>query len=82
MWAQLQRRGAQAQVLTLEASAALAGAALACVYATSAEYDAALIAERRAAGIYGPRRYRRPLLASVAGLAAGIAVIALVIAVL
>ena len=52
---------------------------MACVYSSSAEYDAALIAERRAAGVYGPRRYRRQRLATVAGLAAGIAVIALLI---
>ena len=63
----------------LEAYAAHAGAAMACVYSSSAEYDAALIAERRAAGVYGPRRYRRQRLATVAGLAAGLAVIALLI---
>lgn len=63
----------------LEAYAAHAGAAMACVYSSSAEFDAALIAERRAAGIYGPRRYRRRQLATVAGLAAGLAVLALFI---
>ncbi len=46
--------GPHADLLALEANAA--GAALACVYSTSAEFDAALIAERRAAGVYGPRR--------------------------
>ena len=45
-----------AAVVALEAYAARAGAALACAYSTSAEYDAALIAERRAAGVYGPKR--------------------------
>jgi len=45
-------------VLALEAYAARAGVALACVYSSSAEYDDALIAERRAAGVYGPRRHR------------------------
>ena len=40
----------------LEAYAERAGDALACAYSSSAEFDAALIAERRAAGIYGPRR--------------------------
>jgi hypothetical protein len=63
----------------LKAYAAHAGAAMACVYSSSAEFDAALIAERRAAGIYGPRRYRRRRLATVAGLAAGLAVLALFI---
>lgn len=63
----------------LEAYAAHAGAAMACVYSSSAEYDAALIAERRAAGVYGPRRYRRQQLATAAGIAAGLAVLALFI---
>jgi hypothetical protein len=35
-------------VLALEAYAEHAGAALACAYSSSAEFDAALIAERRA----------------------------------
>jgi hypothetical protein len=61
------RTGADA----LEAYALSAGAALACAYSNSAEYDAALIAERRAAGIYGPRRHRRRIWATAAGLAAG-----------
>ena len=56
--ASLAKRGPAADQL-LEAYAAHAGAAMACVYSSSAEYDAALIAERRAAGVYGPRRYRR-----------------------
>jgi hypothetical protein len=64
---------------TLEAYAERAGAALACAYANSAEFDAALIAERRAAGIYGPRRHRRQLLATAAGMAVGLAVVAYLI---
>jgi hypothetical protein len=43
-----------AAVVTLEAYAERAGAALACAYSSSAEYDAALIPERRAAGPTGP----------------------------
>jgi hypothetical protein len=62
-------------VLALEAYAERAGAALACAYSSSAEYDAALIAERRAAGVYGPRRHLRQRLAIVGGIAAGLAVI-------
>ena len=62
-------------VVTLEAYAERAGTALACVYSSSAEYDAALIAERRAAGAYGPRRHRRQRLAVATGIAAGLAVI-------
>ncbi len=68
-----------AQVLALEAYAARAGAAMACAYSSSAEYDAALIAERRAAGVYGPRRHRKQRLATAAGIVAGLAVILLLI---
>ena len=68
-----------AAVVALEAYAARAGAALACAYSSSAEYDAALIAERRAAGVYGPRRHRRQRLATAAGIAAGLAVIVFLI---
>jgi hypothetical protein len=67
--------GADAQILALEAYAARAGAAMACVYSSSAEFDAALIAERRAAGVYGPRRHRSQRLAAAAGIAAALAVI-------
>jgi len=69
-----------AAVLALEAYAQRAGAALACAYSSSAEYDAALIAERRAAGVYGPKRHRKQMLISAAGLAAGLAVIIFLIA--
>jgi hypothetical protein len=59
----------------LEAYALSAGAALACAYSNSAEFDAALIAERRAAGIYGPRRHRRRIWATAVGLAGFAAVV-------
>jgi hypothetical protein len=68
-----------AQVLALEAYAARAGAAMACVYSSSDEFDAALIAERRAAGVYGPRRHRKHMLTTAAGVAAGLAVLLLLI---
>jgi hypothetical protein len=68
-----------AQVLALEAYAERAGAAMACAYSSSDEFDAALIAERRAAGVYGPRRHRKHILATSAGIAAGLAVILLLI---
>jgi hypothetical protein len=64
-------------LLMLAANAA--GASLACVYSSSDEFDAALIAERRAAGIYGPKRRRKQMLITTAGIAAGLAVIALLI---
>jgi hypothetical protein len=66
---------AEAAVLALEARAERAGAALACAYSSSAEFDAALIAERRAAGIYGPKRHRKQMLVTAAGVAAGLAII-------
>jgi hypothetical protein len=65
--------------MTLEAYAARAGAALACAYSSSAEFDAALIAERRAAGVYGPRRRRKQILVTAVGVVAGLAVVALLI---
>jgi len=46
----------------LEDNAARAGFAFACCYATAAEYEAELIAARRAAGVYGPKRQQRQLL--------------------
>jgi hypothetical protein len=70
---------ADTAVLALEAYARCAGSALACVYSTSAEFDAALIAERRAAGVYGPRRHRKQMLATVAGIAIALAVIVFLI---
>ncbi len=65
--------------MALEAYAQRAGAALACVYSSSAEFDAALIAERRAAGVYGPKRRRKQMLITATGVAAGLAVIVLLI---
>jgi hypothetical protein len=65
------------QGTALEAFAACAGAAMGCAFSSSAEYDAALIADRRAAGLYGPRRHRRQMLATAAGVALGLAIIIL-----
>ena len=69
----------RADVLALEAQAARAGLALACAYSSAAEFDAALIAARRAAGVYGPRRHRRRMLMASVGIAAGLAVLAFLI---
>jgi hypothetical protein len=41
----------------LESRAHSAGQALGCSYSSADEYEAALIAERRAEGRYGPRKY-------------------------
>lgn len=65
--------------LSLEVCAERAGAALACEYANSAEYDAAIIAARRAAGVYGPKRHRRQMLVTAVGIAAGLVVVAFLI---
>jgi hypothetical protein len=47
--------------VSLEADAEQAGCALACSYSSADEYEAATIAARRAAGIYGAPRWRLPL---------------------
>jgi hypothetical protein len=61
----------------LEAFADCAGRALACVFSCSDEYEAALIAERRAEGRYGnPRRKRLVMAAAVTG---GFAALALLL---
>jgi hypothetical protein len=70
----------KADALALEDYARRAGAALACAFSNSAEYDAALIAERRAAGIYGPRRRRRQLLGTTAAIALALAVLLIAVA--
>jgi len=65
--------------LTLEACAQRAGLALACAFSSSAEFDADMIAERRAAGAYGPRRYRRQAVATAVAIAAALAIVIVVI---
>jgi hypothetical protein len=65
--------------IALETAAERAGCALACIYSSAAEFDAALIAARRAAGVYGPRRHRRQMLMTAAGIAAGLTVLILLI---
>jgi hypothetical protein len=71
--------GYASEVLALEDFARRAGAAMACSYSSSEEFDAALIAERRAAGVYGPRRHRKQMLATAAGIATGLAFIIIVL---
>ncbi|MBI4365602.1 MAG: hypothetical protein HY543_02165 [Deltaproteobacteria bacterium] len=67
-------------VVALEAYAARAGAAMACAFSSAAEFDAALIAERRAAGVYGPRRHRKQMLTTAAGIVVALAAIIFLIA--
>jgi hypothetical protein len=67
------------QSLALEGCADSAGRALACIFSSSEEFEAALIAERRAEGRYGPRRHRRHILAgAVAALALAILAVMIV----
>ena len=56
----MQSRSALGSPDVLEAFAQSAGQALACAFSSSDEYEAAVIAERRAEGRYGSR-YRPPL---------------------
>jgi hypothetical protein len=69
---------ASAELSALEAYAERAGAALACAYSSSDEFDAALIAARRAAGVYGPRRHRRQMLTTAAAILAAVVAVAFV----
>jgi hypothetical protein len=59
---QFSRVGHPTAAPTLEGCAEGAGRALACIFSSSDEYEAALIAERRAEGRYGLRRRRAHLM--------------------
>jgi hypothetical protein len=48
----------EADLLALRAAAERAGTALACLFSTSDEFEAAVIKARRDAGAFGPRRKR------------------------
>jgi len=65
----MQSRSAAGSPDVLEAFAQSAGQALACAFSSSDEYEAAVIAERRAEGRYGSRR---PPLALICGVSAAI----------
>jgi hypothetical protein len=47
----------EADLSALKVSAERAGLALACAFSSSTEYEADLIRERRAQGVYRPRRH-------------------------
>jgi hypothetical protein len=66
MWGMRTIARPSADALALEAHVARAGLALACAYSSSAEYEAELIATRRAAGAYGGKRQRHVLYAAAA----------------
>ena len=62
---------------TLEIAVQRAGTALACSFASSAEFEAATIRAKRAAGIYGPKRRRRQAFLIVLTIAAAALLISL-----
>ena len=63
----------------LEVFAERAGRALACAFSSSEEFEAAVIAERRAEGRYGPRHNRTQKLVAVAGMMAGVMTLAILV---
>ena len=51
----------EADLVALRAAAERAGTALACLFSSSDEFEAAVIKARRDAGMFAPRRKRRPV---------------------
>ncbi len=49
----------EADIVALRAAAERAGTALACLFSTSDEFEAAVVRVRREQGAYGPLRRRR-----------------------
>jgi hypothetical protein len=68
-----------AQWVALEGCAQSAGHALACAFSSSDEYEAALIAERRAEGRYGSRALWKRYAAVYVAIASGLAVLFFVV---
>jgi len=68
-----------AQWVALEGCAQSAGHALGCAFSSSDEYEAALIAERRAEGRYGPRKRRKQMLITATAIALATAFVIMVI---
>ena len=56
----------EADIVALRAAAERAGTALACLFSTSDEFEAAVIKARREAGAFGPPRKRRTVMWAVA----------------
>ena len=73
----LRRLGADFQALELTAQRA--GSAWACIFASSEEYEAALIREQRAAGCYGRTRERQRLWLILAAGAAAVVLLVLLL---
>jgi hypothetical protein len=68
-----------AQWVALEGCAQSAGHALACAFSSSDEFEAALIAERRAAGRYGASRRRKRGAITETAIALAIAVVVMIV---
>ena len=51
----------EADIVALRAAAERAGTALACLFSSSDEFEAAVVKVRREQGAYGPRRRHRSL---------------------
>lgn len=64
----------------LEIQAYGAGHALGCVYSSADEYEAAVIAERRAEGRYGPHKYWKLNASVYAAIVAAMVVLLLIAA--
>ena len=67
----------EADLAALRAAADRAGTALACLFSTSDEFEAAVVRVRREQGVYGPRRRARGLL--MAGLITGLLALAFLV---
>ena len=62
MWRPMTSIRVRTAVLVLESAALRAGHAMACPFASSDEFEAAVIRSKLAAGVYGPKRRRRRML--------------------
>jgi hypothetical protein len=69
MWPWHRLAGVAAEFRALELTAERAGSALACPFASSAEYEASIIQAKRTAGVYGPKRRLRQMLYAAAAIA-------------
>lgn len=78
MWQALIPARPRSDVLALQLNAERAGAALACPFSSSDEFEAAVIRSKLRDGIYGPRRQRRAM-ACVLGAASALAALAYLI---
>ena len=74
MWQMLSPVRPKPDVLALKLNAERAGLAWACPFASSDEFEAAVISSRRRAGAYGPKRLRRPVCYAIAALGTAAAV--------